>query len=103
MIIKKDDALGLAEGLESLLEDPAFDPGALDCATRRRLSEAARKLSLVTEAPGDTVHRIAHTVRYKMNFIPCVILSIQKRDYETPVFADPTYTCSSSLSNCPSR
>ncbi|KAI1151929.1 S-adenosyl-L-methionine-dependent methyltransferase [Nemania diffusa] len=61
MIIKKDDALGLAEGLESLLEDPAFDPGALDCATRRRLSEAARKLSLVTEAPGDTVHRIAHT------------------------------------------
>ncbi|KAI1129770.1 S-adenosyl-L-methionine-dependent methyltransferase [Nemania abortiva] len=60
MIVKKNDALGLAEGLERLLEDPAFDPGALDSATRRRLSEAARKLSLATEAPGDTVHRIAH-------------------------------------------
>ncbi|KAI3325423.1 S-adenosyl-L-methionine-dependent methyltransferase [Xylariaceae sp. AK1471] len=61
MIVKKDDALGLAEGLENLLEDPAFDPETLDHATRRRLSEAARKLSLATEAPGDTVHRIAHT------------------------------------------
>lgn len=63
MAIKGDDALGLAEGLEGLLEDPAFDPAALDYSTRRRLSEAARKLSLATEAPGDTVHRIAHTVR----------------------------------------
>ncbi|KAI0116525.1 S-adenosyl-L-methionine-dependent methyltransferase [Nemania sp. FL0031] len=60
MIVKKNDALGLAEGLESLLEDPAFDPGTIDRATRRRLSEAARKLALATEAPGDTVHRIAH-------------------------------------------
>ncbi|KAI0409172.1 S-adenosyl-L-methionine-dependent methyltransferase [Xylaria palmicola] len=60
MIVNKDDALRLAEGLENLLEDPAFDPEALDYSTRRRLSEAARKLSLATEAPGDTVHRIAH-------------------------------------------
>ncbi|KAI0968359.1 S-adenosyl-L-methionine-dependent methyltransferase [Xylaria arbuscula] len=57
----KDDALGLAEGLESLLDDPSFDPETLDHSTRRRLSEAARKLSLATEAPGDTVHRIAHS------------------------------------------
>ncbi|KAI1424214.1 S-adenosyl-L-methionine-dependent methyltransferase [Xylaria sp. FL1777] len=56
----KNDALGLAEGLESLLNDPSFDPETLDHSTRRRLSEAARKLSLATEAPGDTVHRIAH-------------------------------------------
>ncbi|TGJ80535.1 hypothetical protein E0Z10_g8218 [Xylaria hypoxylon] len=61
MKFKKDDALGLAEGLESLLDDPSFDPETLDHSTRRRLSEVARKLSLATEAPGDTVHRIAHT------------------------------------------
>ncbi|KAI0433110.1 S-adenosyl-L-methionine-dependent methyltransferase [Xylaria sp. FL1042] len=61
MKFDKDDALGLAEGLESLLDDPSFDPETLDHSTRRRLSEAARKLSLVTEAPGDTVHRIAHS------------------------------------------
>ncbi|KAI8626145.1 S-adenosyl-L-methionine-dependent methyltransferase [Xylariaceae sp. FL1651] len=60
MIFKTEDALGLVEGLESLLEDPDFDPETLDRATRRRLSEAARKLSLATEATGDTVHRIAH-------------------------------------------
>ncbi|KAF2965716.1 hypothetical protein GQX73_g7861 [Xylaria multiplex] len=54
MKFKKDDALGLAEGLESLLDDPGFDPETLDHSTRRRLSEAARKLSLATEAPGDT-------------------------------------------------
>ncbi|KAI1744961.1 S-adenosyl-L-methionine-dependent methyltransferase [Xylaria scruposa] len=59
MAFKKDDAVRLAEGLESLLED--FDPDTLDYSTRRRLSEAARKLSLATEAPGDTVHRIAHS------------------------------------------
>lgn len=64
MAVKRGDALSLAEGLESLLQDPAFDPSALDYSTRRRLSEAARKLSLATEAPGDTVHRIAHTVHY---------------------------------------
>ncbi|KAI1108129.1 S-adenosyl-L-methionine-dependent methyltransferase [Nemania sp. NC0429] len=61
MDVERDDAQRLAEELESLLEDPAFDPSALDHATRRRLSEAARKLSLATEAPGDTVHRIAHS------------------------------------------
>jgi hypothetical protein len=54
--------MGLAEGLENLLEDPAFDPETLDHATRHRISEAARRLSLYTETPGDTVHRIAHTV-----------------------------------------
>ncbi|KAI1756266.1 S-adenosyl-L-methionine-dependent methyltransferase [Xylaria castorea] len=59
MTFKKDDALSLAEGLESLLED--FNPETLDYSTRRRLSEAARRLSLATEAPGDTVHRIAHS------------------------------------------
>ncbi|KAI0206668.1 S-adenosyl-L-methionine-dependent methyltransferase [Astrocystis sublimbata] len=59
MSFNKDDALSLAEGLENLLED--FDPETLDYSTRRRLSEAARKLSLATEAPGDSVHRIAHS------------------------------------------
>ncbi|GAP85020.2 putative sterigmatocystin 8-o-methyltransferase protein [Rosellinia necatrix] len=61
MLVQKYDAAALAEGLESLLEDPTFDPETLDHSTRRRLSEAARKLSLATEAPGDTVHRIAHS------------------------------------------
>lgn len=58
MLFKKDDALGLAEGLENLLEDPSFDPAELDHDTRRRLSEAARRLSLATETAGDTVHRM---------------------------------------------
>ncbi|KAI1822557.1 S-adenosyl-L-methionine-dependent methyltransferase [Xylaria intraflava] len=61
MGVNKDDVLRLTEGLENLLKDPTFDPTTLDHATRRRISEAARKVSLATEARGDTVHRIAHS------------------------------------------
>lgn len=61
MAMQRDDALILAEGLESILNDTTFDVSALDYSTRRRLTEAARKLALATEAPGDTVHRIAHS------------------------------------------
>lgn len=75
MQFDKADALGLAEGLESLLDDPAFDPETLDHSTRRRLSEAARKISFATEAPGDTAHRIAHTVCFQMNFVDITTLS----------------------------
>ncbi|KAJ2970115.1 hypothetical protein NUW58_g9796 [Xylaria curta] len=76
MIAKELDALGLAKGLESLIHDPSFDPETLDYSTRRRLNEAARKLSLATEAPGDTVHRIAHTVHYKTNFLGSAVYLI---------------------------
>jgi hypothetical protein len=53
------EALALAERLEAFLPGDlqSLDPGA-----RLRLSEAARKLHLATEATGDTVHRIIHSV-----------------------------------------
>ncbi|KAL8919505.1 MAG: hypothetical protein Q9172_004959 [Xanthocarpia lactea] len=47
--------------MESLIDSPQAMPGLQeDDSLRRRLREAARKLSLATEAPADTIHRIAY-------------------------------------------
>ncbi|KAI0594614.1 S-adenosyl-L-methionine-dependent methyltransferase [Biscogniauxia sp. FL1348] len=56
-----DDPVVLAETLEALVNNPLASSQVPDDATRRRISEAARKLSFVMEAKGDTVHRIAHS------------------------------------------
>lgn len=54
----------LAEKLEAFLETPPSNVDRTDDAALHRLSEAARKVSFVTEARGDTVQRIAHSVNY---------------------------------------
>jgi hypothetical protein len=53
----------LTEQLDAFLRKVRVEGKLADDATLRRLSEAARKVALATEATGDTVHRIAHAVR----------------------------------------
>ncbi len=55
-----NEALALADRIDGLLSSGALE--TLDAGVRRKLSEAARKLNLATEATGDTVHRIVHSV-----------------------------------------
>ncbi|KAJ8120520.1 hypothetical protein ONZ43_g2791 [Nemania bipapillata] len=55
------EALDLANRIDALLGDSSGALESLDVGTRRKLSEAARKLNLATEATGDTVHRIVHS------------------------------------------
>lgn len=52
----------LAEKLEAFLENPSSYRDLNEEAARHRLSEVARKVSFATEARGDTVHRVAHSV-----------------------------------------
>lgn len=60
--ISTDDAINLTEKLQTLLQDSEKVSASLDDDTRRKLSEASRSLSIALEAPGDTVHRIVHSV-----------------------------------------
>jgi len=53
----------LTEQLNAFLDKSGWEEKLADGAALRKLSEAARKVALVTEATGDTVHRIAHSVR----------------------------------------
>ncbi|CAJ2500565.1 Uu.00g034180.m01.CDS01 [Anthostomella pinea] len=61
MAISVDEAKAIADRLESLINDPHVSGAALDDDTRRRLREGGLKLSLLMEAPGDTIHRISNT------------------------------------------
>ncbi|EMR64685.1 hypothetical protein MGN70_008615 [Eutypa lata] len=51
----------LTEKLEAFLKSPHSYFDSSDDAARHRLSEVARKVSFITEARGDTVHRVAHS------------------------------------------
>ena len=62
--ISTDDAINLTEKLQTLLQDSEKVSASLDDDTRRKLSEASRALSIALEAPGDTVHRIVHSVSH---------------------------------------
>ncbi|KAI1179887.1 S-adenosyl-L-methionine-dependent methyltransferase [Nemania sp. FL0916] len=54
-------ASALTESLEAFVAESSGSLDSLDPEIRRKLSEAARKVNRVTEATGDTVHRIIHT------------------------------------------
>ncbi|KAI0100791.1 S-adenosyl-L-methionine-dependent methyltransferase [Nemania sp. FL0031] len=54
-----NEAVALADRIDNILSSGTLQ--TLDDGTRRKLSEAARKLNLATEATGDTVHRIVHS------------------------------------------
>ncbi|KAI1133130.1 S-adenosyl-L-methionine-dependent methyltransferase [Nemania abortiva] len=56
-----NEALALADRIDALLDGSSGPLETLDAGIRRKLSEAARKLNLATEATGDTVHRIVHS------------------------------------------
>ncbi len=61
MSLSTDQALALAEQIENVIN--GTKPTAkLDDNIHRRLHEAGRKLSLIMEAAGDTMHRINNTV-----------------------------------------
>ena len=51
------DVAVLVKQLSSLKSSDIIDPAA-----RKSLSEAARRVALALEPPGDTIHRITHTV-----------------------------------------
>lgn len=55
----------LTEQLNAFLDKSRSAGKLADDAALRKLSEAARKVGLATEATGDTVHRIAHSVRFQ--------------------------------------
>ncbi|KAH7310721.1 S-adenosyl-L-methionine-dependent methyltransferase [Stachybotrys elegans] len=54
------DALALANQLEAISANPETITALSDDNTRRRLCEAAMKLSLALEAGGDSIHRITN-------------------------------------------
>ena len=60
MASSSNEALALVQKAEAFLSSGVLE--TLDAGVRRKLSEAARKLNLATEATGDTVHRIVHSV-----------------------------------------
>lgn len=62
--ISTEDAIDLTGKLQALLQDSEKVSASLNDDTRRKLSEAARALSIALEAPGDTVHRILHSVSH---------------------------------------
>ena len=74
-------ATSLLRQLENLGED-AKDIVA-DTGLRRKLYEATQKLSLALETPGDTIQRIAYTVRE--------LLVMRCRPHADMVLASTTY------------
>ncbi|KAI1824032.1 S-adenosyl-L-methionine-dependent methyltransferase [Xylaria intraflava] len=72
------DAVTLIKSIEQFLAEPSRGLDSLDKDGRHRLSEAARKLSLVTEADGDSVHRILHSPLE----LPVVMVGVQTRLFE---------------------
>lgn len=62
MTAQPDSVQSLAEQLEGFLEQPSLYVDSIDAAARHRLSQAARKVSFATEAIGDSVHRVVHSV-----------------------------------------
>lgn len=57
------DATALTLTLGNLLSSLEANPGSYQDESHRKLGEIARKLSFALEAPGDSVHRIANSVR----------------------------------------
>ncbi|KAJ8130104.1 hypothetical protein O1611_g3524 [Lasiodiplodia mahajangana] len=72
-----DEALALAGRIDELLSSGSL--GALEAGPRRKLSEAARKLNLATEATGDTVHRIVHSPLQ----LPLTLVGLETGLFET--------------------
>ncbi|KAI1197676.1 S-adenosyl-L-methionine-dependent methyltransferase [Nemania serpens] len=73
-----NESLALANRIDALLSGSFGSLGTLDAEIRRRLSEAARKLSLATEATGDTVHRIVHSPLQ----LPLALVGVETRLFE---------------------
>ncbi|KAI2613378.1 putative sterigmatocystin 8-O-methyltransferase precursor [Hypoxylon sp. NC1633] len=61
MPTRVDDVQALLEKIEGVIDNPQVACTVQDDSIRRRLREAGRKLSLLMEAPGDTIHRISNT------------------------------------------
>ncbi|KAI8946387.1 S-adenosyl-L-methionine-dependent methyltransferase [Xylaria longipes] len=72
------EALALANRIDVLLNGSFGALETLDAGIRHRLSEAARKLNLATEATGDTVHRIVHSPLQ----LPLAVVGVETRLFE---------------------
>ncbi|KAL8784363.1 MAG: hypothetical protein Q9213_004015 [Squamulea squamosa] len=57
-----NEAISLADNIESLIGSSQTIISLQDDSLRRRLRDAGRKLSLAMEAPTDTIHRIAYAL-----------------------------------------
>ncbi len=57
-----DEARVLVEKIEAINSNPHAVSELQHDGMRRRLREAARRLSYAMEEPGDTINRLAHTV-----------------------------------------
>ncbi|KAI0196930.1 S-adenosyl-L-methionine-dependent methyltransferase [Astrocystis sublimbata] len=78
---KTNDAMEVAEKIEQLLGESSDALNSLSESDRHRLSEAARKLNLATEAHGDSVHRILHSPLQ----LPLVLVGIETHLFENLV------------------
>ncbi|KAI1114290.1 S-adenosyl-L-methionine-dependent methyltransferase [Nemania sp. NC0429] len=78
MAFLANEALALTNRIDVLLNSSPRALGALDADIRHKLSEAARKLSLATEATGDTVHRIVHSPLQ----LPLALVGVETRLFE---------------------
>jgi hypothetical protein len=67
--ITVDEAVGLVERLEALATDPSAEILQND-ALRRKLREAGKNMSFAMEIHGDTIYRIAYSVRFG-HFLEC--------------------------------
>lgn len=81
----------LAEKLEAFLKIPPSSIDRTDDSALHRLSEAARKVSFATEARGDTVQRIAHSVNYLQKLQTTSGIMLDTQLIESLV--SPTPTC----------
>ncbi|KAK5633374.1 hypothetical protein RRF57_009088 [Xylaria bambusicola] len=76
MASPSNEASALTDKINTFLSSGAL--GSLDPGARRKLSEAARKLNLATEAIGDTVHRIVHSPLQ----LPLALIGVETRLFE---------------------
>ncbi|TGJ79387.1 hypothetical protein E0Z10_g9375 [Xylaria hypoxylon] len=74
----ENEALAVVDGLEALTKSTSGDLGSIDAGTRRKLSEAARRLSLATEATGDTIVR---TILSPLQ-LPLTLVGVETRLFE---------------------
>ncbi|KAI1737711.1 S-adenosyl-L-methionine-dependent methyltransferase [Xylaria scruposa] len=78
MNLTDNEALAFTNKIDALCSGSSGIFDTLDAGIRHKLSEAARKLNLATEATGDTVHRIVHSPLQ----LPLALVGLETRLFE---------------------
>ncbi|KAI1366912.1 S-adenosyl-L-methionine-dependent methyltransferase [Xylaria arbuscula] len=78
MDLVEHEALFLVNRIDAFLSGASGDLGSMTAATRRKLSEATRRLNFATETPTDTIQRIMLSPLQ----LPLTIVGIETRLFE---------------------